>query len=389
VLTCDQPSDSVRTIEVDGGLLLLDTSSHRLWAYNGTARKVWDLLERGLSPSAIAAELVDCFGIARETAGHDVQAILLQWGSQGLLVPSGGQRAASGGAIAAPVTRNWAHMPESAWAGGLTFTVRDRVFSIAAEDPRWLTYVHVMLAHLETRHAQPQIRLEVREDGKDSVLLVNGHERVRTDDAGNLIGALNQSILEQIHPEINWLAMIHGGAMARDGAGFAVPAACGSGKATLIAYLNAQKGYTYIADDMIALAAPDGRIVPWPMPLSLKEGSWQLLSEWYPHLASFPQYRSTRGEARQIMPPAGAWNAKPVPLHAFIFPSYVAGAAATLTRLTASQAFERLLSDRIWLGYPITEQRVRSFLAWLEHKPAYLLVHGNVGEGARLLEDVT
>ena len=75
-------------------------------------------------------------------------------------------------------------------------------------------------------------------------------------------------------------------------------------------------------------------------------------------------------------------------MRGIIFPSYVAGATAELTRLTAFQALERLLSDRIWLGYPITEPRVRKFLAWLESKPAYLLVHGNVAESARLLEDI-
>ena len=88
------------------------------------------------------------------------------------------------------------------------------------------------------------------------------------------------------------------------------------------------------------------------------------------------------------MPPAAAWETAPVPMHGFIFPSYVAGAAARLTRLTPFEALERLLSDRVWLGYPITEQKVSRFLAWLKGQPAYHLVHGNVAEGARLLEEI-
>jgi hypothetical protein len=287
----------------------------------------------------------------------------------------------------AKVAPDWSHRPQPHWAGAVICTIRGRVLSIAVEDPHWLTYLEIMFKHLETPDARPEIRLEVRDDG-ESVLLVNGREQLRTGDSGQLIGGLNQAILEQVYPEIEWLALIHGGAMSRNGAGFAVPAACGSGKTTLIAYLIAEKGYTYVADDMIAIAAPDGQIVPWPMPLSLKEGSWQVLAQSYRGLESFPQYRTQRGESRQILPPPGAWDSGPVPMRGIIFPSYVEGATAELTRLTAFQALERLLSDRIWLGYPITELRVRKFLAWLEDKPAYLLVHGNVAEGARLLEDI-
>jgi coenzyme PQQ synthesis protein D (PqqD) len=383
-MTRTRPSASVRRLHVDGGLLLLETASHTLWAYNESARQVWDLLERGRSENEIAADLVERFGIADETARVDVRAILQQWRSQGL-VGADDDRPRRPPTIEAKA--DWTQVAQPQWAGTLICTIKDRVFSLAVEHPSWLTYLEVMFKHLETPDARPEIRMEVREDG-ESVVLVNGRERLRTADRGQLIGGFNQAILEQVHPEIDWLALIHGGAMARNGRGFAVPAACGSGKTTLIAYLIAEQGYTYVADDMIALAAPDGRLVPWPMPLSLKEGSWQVLSQSYQGLESFPQYRTQRGESRQILPPPGAWDSGPVPMRGIVFPSYVAGATADLTRLTPFQALERLLSDRIWLGYPITEPRVRRFLAWLEDKPAYLLVHGNVAEGARVLEEI-
>ena len=139
---------------------------------------------------------------------------------------------------------------------------------------------------------------------------MDGIERLRTCDAGQLIGAVNQTILEQIHPGIEWLAIIHGAAVARDGTGWAIPAACGSGKTTLTAYLLA-RGYDYLADDHVALSAPDGRIVPWPLPMSIKEGSWDVLSQYYQNLPHFPQYRTKRGEARQLVPSAEVWDTDP------------------------------------------------------------------------------
>ena len=158
------------------------------------------------------------------------------------------------------------------------------------------------------------------------------------------------------------------------------------GKTTLIAYLLSQ-GYDYLADDLIALSAPEGRIVPWPLPLSIKAGSWGILSKTYCDLPRFPQYRTQRGNARQLVPPAQAWDTDPVPLHGVVFPRYVAGAAATLTQITPLEAFGRLLDDKIWLGYPITEQRVYALLAQLKRVPAFTLRYGRLDQALPCIKE--
>src|SRR4029079_12319490 len=128
-----------------------------------------------------------------------------------------------------------------------------------------------------------------------------------------------QAILEYLHPEVEWLAMVHGAAIARGDAGLVFPAASGSGKTTLVAYLAAQDGFTYLADDLVVLAAPSGQIVPWPMPLSIKKGSWSLLSGSYPGLKDAPVYNTSRGEARLVIPSPSAWKTAPVPVHGIVF----------------------------------------------------------------------
>jgi hypothetical protein len=381
------PSASVRKLPSGTGLVLLDTSSNCLWAYNDSARHVWELIERGGLADDIVADFTLQYGIPDDIARSDVGSILRQWRSQGLVHANGAHEPVSKPVAKIATDRRWE--PELHWAASFTFTIRGKVFALAVEPDEIATFIRVAFQHLETPNAKADVRLQVREAGDgESVLLVDGIERVRMREGSQVMGAVDQTILEHLHPNIDWLAMMHGGGIARGGAGFAIPGACGSGKTTLIAYLLANKGYSYIADDLIALAAPDGRIVPWPMPLGPKEGSWNLLSEWYPNLPNAPKYRTQLGEARQIQPPPGAWDTEPPPLRGFIFPRFIAGAAATLTRLTAFEALQRLLGDRIWLGYPITEQRVRAFLAWLEDTPAYFMVHGNVAEAARLMEEV-
>jgi len=319
-------------------------------------------------------------------ARADVGAILDQWRSHGLVQANGGRQAAS--PLATTTATDWSTQPAPRWAASFTVTIRGHAVAIAIEPAQIGEFIRVAFQHLVTPQARPEIRLEIRRaSGGERALIVDGIERAHLREDRQAMGAIDQVVLEHLYPGIEWLALMHGGGIARHGAGFAIPGACGSGKTTLIAYLIASGRFSYIADDLIALAT-DGRLMPWPMPLGPKEGSWALLSQWYPYLLSAPNYRTQLGEARQIVPPADAWDIEPVPLRGFIFPRYVAGADATLTRLTALEALQRLLGDRVWLGYPMTEQRVSAFLTRLEDMPAYSLVHGNVADAARLLDDI-
>jgi hypothetical protein len=52
------------------------------------------------------------------------------------------------------------------------------------------------------------------------------------------------------------------------------------------------------------------------------------------------------------------------------------------------ETIERLLTDRIWLGSPITERRMSAFLSWLNRTPSYVLSYGNLADGMQLIADV-
>jgi len=110
-----------------------------------------------------------------------------------------------------------------------------------------------------------------------------------------------------------------------------------------------------------------------------------LLSDWYPQSAgALPNYRTQLGEARQIVPPPDAWDIEPVPFARLqSSPVYSAGAVASAERdlHCVWKALQRLLNDRIWLGYPITEQRGPAPFSRLAraYAPPIPWLHGNVG----------
>ncbi len=232
------------------------------------------------------------------------------------------------------------------------------------------------------------MRVEFRSipDGQ-TVLVCDGVERIRSSDPGLLMGGLWQTLLEVIHSDFLWLAGIHGAVIAREGKGVALCAPSGSGKTTLTAALI-NGGFDYFADDLVALTAPNGMVLPWPLPLGVKSGSENVLAPHCPTLARARRY-STKGMDTLLLVPADStWYADPVPLRTLVFPRFSDGAAPSLERISCLRAVEHLLADRIWIGNPITADRVVAFLDWLRQTPAYTCIYGNLDDGMRLMKDL-
>jgi hypothetical protein len=58
------------------------------------------------------------------------------------------------------------------------------------------------------------------------------------------------------------------------------------------------------ADDLIALAEPHGMVVPWPLPLSIKQGGIEIVEAHHPQLTEAAPYRTKGVEARMLVPPS-------------------------------------------------------------------------------------
>jgi hypothetical protein len=376
-----RPSVWARKFPIDGGLLLLNASSNCLFAYNDTAHFAWELIEAGHSIEDLTAEFERAWGIPRSRARADIGSILTQWRAQGLIAGAGNEPAATEPGIAVDGYRT----APANWASEFVCTIGGIAMAFALETD--LPSVRLYLSHLETPGALPQTRIEIRGDVSTESVLRDGLERMRTADPALLIGGVWHAILETIHPSVHWRAIMHGAALARDDVGLALAGPSGSGKTTLAAGL-VSRGFDYLSDDAVPLSEPDGAIVPWPLPLSIKFGSMALLKSRFPELGNAPAYSKKGTETRLLVPAAGAWETRAVKLRALIFPRFIEGAAPQQHRISPFDAVQNLLSDRIWLGYPITEAKVKSFLDWLNDTPAYAISYGTLDDAVQLVERV-
>jgi Coenzyme PQQ synthesis protein D (PqqD) len=379
-----RPSALIRSFAVHGGLLLFDRGSpSRLFAYNGTARQIWNLLGTGVTEEDVARRFADAWGVPTSYTREDVRSILSEWRGLRLIGDSSdfneseivrGETYRSASSLS-PAALEW------------TSTIRNTAvrFAVATEIS---AAVHAMFADLETPGATPMVRFEIsRASGCEFALIEDGVERIRSENSAQIVGGLWQAILQRVYSDIDWLALIHGGAVARQGVGIGLCGPSGSGKSTLIAALIS-KGLDYLSDDLIALSSPSGKIVPMPLPLSIKPGAVEVLAAHHPKLAQARRYRTKGVEARLLAPPLSAWTTEPLPLAKLLFPRFVAGALAEAKQISSFEAIERLISERIWLGDPLSEERVAAFVAWIDHIPAYDFVYGDLAQGVRLVEEL-
>jgi hypothetical protein len=226
------------------------------------------------------------------------------------------------------------------------------------------------------RHAADET-IDVRRlaDGRTLALSRNDVELYRVRSVAEATGALFQAVLGGIYSGEQWLAIIHGGAVAANGRAVMLPGTSGKGKSTLSAFLFS-RGFDCLCDDMLAVTH-EGRVASWPIPLSIKEGSWETLAPYFPELDAIPG-ESVWGRTMKFLPVGPAsWTSQLHRAAVFVFPTFdrLAG-PAHLTRLRPLETLRRLVSDRIWLGFPLRAPSVERFLAWLVRVPSYELAYG-------------
>ncbi len=376
-------SGTAISIPFEGGLVLLDEPGQRLFAYNASAAIIWDLHEQGLGSEEIGAALADAYGVDAGVATADAGAAIARWERAGLL----------GGPIA-PIRRRREPPPKPPVADApiavTHYTLQGKIFRIAIAEPQIRDHVEAALRVFACDPAPAALSLEVATiDGPEPyVLRADGVEQLSVATPPEAVGAVFQRLLETVHADIDWLALIHGAAVVTPrGRAVLLPGAGGSGKSTLAAWLS-QRGYGYLADDMIALRAPDGAAISWPMPHSVKRGSWPLLAPLFPALASAQVERIHERELKFLAAPAADWERPPTPVGAIVFPRYEPFPQAPIIPLAPIHVIGHLFGDRLWLGGALTRARVEAFLAWVAEIPAFAIEYRTLDEAEALLATV-
>jgi hypothetical protein len=360
------------SIPFGGGLVLLDEALNSLAVLNPGGAAIFTLLEAGFTDAEAAVAIAEQFGISLAQADIDVAALHAALAQR----PAPDAASVLDPALDAPDDGD----------RSFHFEIQTLRLRFRSADRETRQRVAAILSPWAARAGEASLTLEVEtEPSEPLILLRDGQPHLTFNEPSEAIGAIFQLVLEALNPGIEWLGLIHGGAVTLNGVPILLPGASGSGKSTLCAYLAAN-GFGYVSDDLIPLRA-DGRLVPWPTPFSIKRGSWALLKPWYPELAALPEQRLLQRALKLVPAPAEAWRRVPAPAKLMVFPKWSElEPAATLTPLPPLAALTRLAQERIWIGYPLSEAKLRRFLDWLGAIPAFELRYNALADAKALLE---
>ena len=181
-----------------------------------------------------------------------------------------------------------------------------------------------------------------------------------------------------------WMSIIHGAVITNRKNALILSSSSGSGKSTLAALLQ-KEGYELASDDYIPLEANSSLIYPFPAAFSVKAGSFELLSEFYPELktTSERKYRLTNKSLR-FLPPVHSknFNYAAFPATHLIFVKYTPETDYKLTSLKIPEAL-KTFTEEAWISdNPNYAER---FIDWFSGLKCYLLEYS---DNERVVEEM-
>jgi HprK-related kinase A len=150
-----------------------------------------------------------------------------------------------------------------------------------------------------------------------------------------------------VSSQANRYLIIHAAAIEKGGYAAILPAPPGSGKSTLCAAL-VNRGWRLLSDELALIRVSDGKIIPLPRPVSLKNQSIDIIQRYEPSAIFGRKVSDTmKGTVAHMKAPAESISrAAETSLAAWvIFPKYQTDAPSRLEPLPRSRAFMRIADN--------------------------------------------
>jgi hypothetical protein len=247
-------------------------------------------------------------------------------------------------------------------------------------DDDWMQHlIHPSFMHLETAEKSlPKNHIRCYNTKKFLVLILNDKiiEAFESDAVEYYKGAVSQLVYSLIYkkPFSGWMCTLHASGVQLNNKAFVFSAAAGSGKSTVSAILKAN-GLDYISDDFIA-AAPNGNVFPFPASISVKDGSFAVLSKYYPELGEKVLEKAATGKMVRYLPVNNYSSAikKGIPVHGFVFVEYQKESSFGINQVSKKEAIQLLLKET-WVNP--TAEFVTAFFEWVEKTSFYRMTYSD------------
>jgi len=186
----------------------------------------------------------------------------------------------------------------------------------------------------------------------------------------------------------DFLLNLHAGVVAKGMSCILLPAASGSGKSSLTAALT-HAGFSYFSDEVGLIERGTLQVVPVPLAVCVKSTGFDLMSRYYPEIATLPAHKRDDGKVVVYIPPRpAAVRREPGLISHIIFPRYAEGETTRLEPLSRSVAFTRLMDQCVALRHRLDRDNVRDMVRWIGEIDCYSLTFSSLDEAVARIGDL-
>ncbi len=304
---------------------------------------VFQKIVRGNQPEEIIPEFVQRYGWTVEESLTFVNEI-------GLRVDEMNQPLAIGTDLEPDFTEAAQH--DFTLHSSYSYQLGTRVIWFSYETPWLERYIHPLISHLEVPgNEDEEFLFELFTFQEQVVFRFNKEVKgIWNRDESHLVkGMVFLELINVLHQKKkeDWLMTVHASAITNGRKTILFSAAPGSGKTTIAALLQAQ-GYHHISDDFVPFDKFSMNAYPFPIAMSVKEGSMEVLASYYPELAGKQLREVAPNKKVRYLPIENDLMQLVFPVQEIIFVKYNPAIDFQMDQLDFFEAL-RLLLEQVWV----------------------------------------
>ena len=233
------------------------------------------------------------------------------------------------------------------------YKIGESLIEFSYETRNFEYYIHPLISHLETTGlTNKKAVFELFAYYDKIAFRLNGEKKgLWTYDETHLVkGVIFLNLINVIFDKTYdfWLMTVHASALTNGRKTLLIPAEQGCGKTTMAALLQ-DKGYVLVSDDFVPIDRCSNAY-PFPIAMSVKQGSVELLSSIFPGLERKPLNFITPEKCVRYVSPEikGDYNMQAFPVKEFVFIRYDKNVDFELLQLDPI-AGVKLLLEQAWV----------------------------------------
>ena len=230
----------------------------------------------------------------------------------------------------------------------------NKVVPFVFETRNFEYYIHPLISHLEVESTVTEIPLFELFAFNGRIVFRQGGEikgMWSYDETQFVKGKIFMQLINVMHnkTDAEWLMTVHASAITNQKKTILFSAPPGHGKTTMAALLQS-RGYHLISDDFVPIDRNSFSAWPFPIAMSVKEGSMELLASIYPALEQKSlNYLSPEKSVRYFTSDPDFDSSKAVfPVREFVFIEYNTSVDFEWEKLDTATAI-KLLLDQAWI----------------------------------------